>query len=157
MRKGKQPTGSTAIKSESNSARSAIERRTGRNDVLAVFDVDGTLVETNIVEYFLWMRLRAQPLEEWPSFMAPMLRDAPRWLYLDRRSRADFQRPFYREYTGLVYEVMKGLGPQRLAAVTLSRILPDGLPRIRRDQRGGQRAMAEQCLGDGCPRERFDG
>ena len=110
VRKGKQPSGSTAMKAETSSVRSAIERRSGRADVLAVFDVDGTLVETNIVEYFLWMRLRAQPLEEWPSFMAQMLSEAPRWLYLERRSRADFQRPVYRESKGIEYEVMKGVG-----------------------------------------------
>src|SRR5438128_314482 len=55
-RRGQQPSGSTAPKAEASSVRSAIERRAGRGDVLAVFDVDGTLVETNVVEYFLWMR-----------------------------------------------------------------------------------------------------
>ncbi len=54
-RRGKQPSGSTAPKAESSSVRSAIERRSGRGDVLAVFDVDGTLVETNVVEYYLWI------------------------------------------------------------------------------------------------------
>src|SRR2546429_324115 len=93
-RRGKQPNGSTAPKAEASSVRSAIERRAGRGDGLAVFDVDGTLVETNVVEYFLWMRLRAQPLEEWPSFMARMLRKGPRWLYLERRSRGAFQPSF---------------------------------------------------------------
>src|SRR6185437_15474474 len=39
-RRGKQPTGSTAPKAESSSVRAAIDRRTGRSDVLAVFDVD---------------------------------------------------------------------------------------------------------------------
>ncbi len=140
-RKGKQPTGSTAAKSESSTVRAAIERRTGRGDVLAVFDVDGTLVETNIVEYFLWMRLRAQPLEDWPSFMAQMLREAPRWLYLERRSRADFQRSFYREYDGLDYEVMKGLGREALDAVTLRRIYPEGMRRIREHKRAGHRVL----------------
>ena len=140
-RKGKQPTGSTAVKSESSSVRAAIERRKGRSDVLAVFDVDGTLVETNVVEYFLWMRLRAQPINEWPGFMAQMLREAPRWLYLERRSRAEFQRSFYREYNGLDYEVMKGLGREALDAVTLRRIYPEGMRRIREHKRAGHRVL----------------
>jgi fatty acyl-CoA reductase len=139
--KGKQPTGSTAVKVESSSVRSAIERRRGRSDVLAVFDVDGTLVETNVVEYFLWMRLRAQPIDEWPGFMAQMLREAPRWLYLERRSRAEFQRSFYREYDGLDYEVMKGLGREALDAVTLRRIYPEGMRRIREHRRAGHRVL----------------
>jgi HAD superfamily hydrolase (TIGR01490 family) len=140
-RKGKQPTGSTATKAESSSVRAAIERRTGRSDVLAVFDVDGTLVETNVVEYFLFMRLRAQPLADWPAFMAQMLREAPRWLYLERRSRAEFQRSFYREYSGLDYDVMKGLGREALDAVTLRRIYPEGMRRIREHKRAGHRVL----------------
>jgi HAD superfamily hydrolase (TIGR01490 family) len=139
--KGKQPTGSTAVKAESSSVRAAIERRRGRSDVLAVFDVDGTLVETNVVEYFLWMRLRAQPIDEWPGFMAQMLRAAPRWLYLERRSRAEFQRSFYREYDGLDYEVMKALGREALDAVTLRRIYPEGMRRIREHKRAGHRVL----------------
>src|SRR5260370_22298714 len=66
-RKGRQPSGSTTPKPETSSVRAAIEKRSGRGDVLAVFDVDGTLVETNVVEYFLWMRLRAQPVDDWPA------------------------------------------------------------------------------------------
>src|SRR5260221_6236608 len=52
-RKGRQPSGSTTPKPETSSVLAAIAKRTGRGDVLAVFDVDGTLVETNVVEYFL--------------------------------------------------------------------------------------------------------
>jgi fatty acyl-CoA reductase len=140
-RKGKQPTGKTEVKPETGSVRAAIERRKGRSDVLAVFDVDGTLVETNVVEYFLWMRLRAQPIDEWPAFMAQMLREAPRWLYLERRSRAEFQRSFYREYDGLDYEVMKRLGREALDAVTLRRIYPEGMRRIREHKRAGHRVL----------------
>src|SRR5438093_8316474 len=136
-RRGKQPTGSTLVKTAGDSVRSAIERRSGRSDVLAVFDVDGTLVETNVVEYFLWMRLRAQPLEDWPAFMAEMLREAPRWLYLERRSRAEFQRSFYRQYDGLDYEVMRRLGREALNAVTLRRVYPEVMRRIREHKRAG--------------------
>jgi len=137
----KQPSGSTAPKAESSSVRSAIERRSGRPDVLAVFDVDGTLVETNVVEYFLYMRLRAQPLEDWPAFIASMLRKGPRWLFLERRSRAEFQRSFYREYDGLDPEVMKRLGREALDAVTLRRIYPEGMRRIREHKRAGHRVL----------------
>ena len=140
-RRGKQPTGSTLVKAAGDSVRSAIDRRSGRSDVLAVFDVDGTLVETNVVEYFLWMRLRAQPLEDWPSFMAEMLREAPRWLYLERRSRAEFQRSFYRQYDGLDYEVMRRLGREALNAVTLRRVYPEGMRRIREHKRAGHHVL----------------
>ncbi len=140
-RKGPGPTGSTEPRSEGNSVLSAMRRREGRGDVLAVFDVDGTLVETNVVEYYFWMRLKAQPLEDWPAFLARMAGQAPRWLYLERRSRADFQRSFYREYEGLDYEEMKRLGREALNEVTLRRVYPDGVRRVREHQRAGHRVL----------------
>jgi fatty acyl-CoA reductase len=140
-RKGKGPTGSTEPKPEAQTVLQLIKRREGREDVVAVFDVDGTLVETNVVEYFLWMRLKSQPLEEWPSFVAEMLRKAPRWLYLERRSRAEFQRSFYREYAGLDIEEMRRLGEEALHAVTLRRIYPEGMRRIREHKRAGHRVL----------------
>jgi HAD superfamily hydrolase (TIGR01490 family) len=140
-RRGPGPTGSTAPKAETNSALSALKRRSGRSDVLAVFDVDGTLVQTNVVEYFFWMRLQDQPLEEWPRFLAQMATKAPRWLYLERRSRAEFQRSFYREYDGLDVERMRRLGEEALHAVTLRRVFPEGVRRIRAHKQAGHRVL----------------
>jgi HAD superfamily hydrolase (TIGR01490 family) len=140
-RRGPGPTGSTVPRPEANSARSALRRRAGREGVLAVFDVDGTLVQTNVVEYFFWMRLQDQPLEEWPRFLAMMAARAPRWLYLERRSRAEFQRSFYREYDGLEVERMRRLGEEALHAVTLRRVFPEGMRRIREHRRAGHRVL----------------
>ena len=140
-RRGPGPTGSTAPRPESNTALSALKRRSGRSDVLAVFDVDGTLVQTNVVEYFFWMRLQDQPLEEWPRFLAQMATKAPRWLYLERRSRAEFQRSFYREYDGLDVERMRALGEEALHTVTLRRMFPEGVRRIRAHKQAGHRIL----------------
>jgi alcohol-forming fatty acyl-CoA reductase len=140
-RQGPGPSGSTAPKPETNSALAALKRRAGRSDVLAVFDVDGTLVETNVIEYFLWMRLKDQALEEWPRFLAGMVAKAPRWLYLERRSRAEFQRSFYREYDGLEVADMRRLGQEALNAVTLRRVYPEGMRRIREHKRAGHRVL----------------
>jgi HAD superfamily hydrolase (TIGR01490 family) len=109
--------------------------------VLAVFDVDGTLVETNVVEYFFWMRLKDQAPGDWPAFLASMASKAPRWLYLERRSRAEFQRAFYREYDGLEAERMRRLGREALHAVTLRRLYPEGVRRLREHKRAGHRVL----------------
>ncbi len=135
------PNGSTAPKAETNTALAALRRRSGQDGVLAVFDVDGTLVQTNVVEYFFWMRLQDQPVEEWPRFLAAMVSKAPRWLYLERRSRAEFQRSFYREYDGLDAERMRQLGEEALNAVTLRRVFPEGMRRIREHRRAGHRVL----------------
>src|SRR5207253_1461259 len=78
---------------------------------------------------------------DWPAFMADMLRKGPRWLFLERRSRAEFQRSFYREYDRLDPEVMKRLGREALDAVTLRRIYPEGMRRIREHKRAGHRVL----------------
>lgn len=140
-RRGRAPTGSTVPRVEPNTALVALRRRAGRGDVLAVFDVDGTLVQTNVIEYFLWMRLRDQPLDAWPRFLATMASRAPRWLYLERRSRAEFQRAFYREYEGLELERMRQLGREALDAITLRRVFPEGMRRIRAHKRAGHRVL----------------
>lgn len=140
-RRGSGPSGSTAPRPEPATALVAVRRRSGRADVLAVFDVDGTLVQTNVVEYFLWMRLREQPPERWPSFLAELAAKVPRWLYLERRSRAEFQRAFYREYEGLEAAAMRRLGQEALEAVTLRRIYPEGLRRLREHKRAGHRVL----------------
>jgi alcohol-forming fatty acyl-CoA reductase len=140
-RRGKGPTGSTRPAAETNAALGALQRRAGRPDVVAVFDVDGTLVETNVVEYFLWMRLKDQAPRDWPRFLGELALKAPRWLYLERRSRAEFQRSFYREYDGLDAEEMRALGKEALHAVTLRRIYPEGIRRIREHKRAGHRVL----------------
>src|SRR5438105_3547779 len=140
-RQGPGPTGSTAPKPEANTALVALRRRADRADVLAVFDVDGTLVETNVVEYFLWMRLKNQAPAEWPRFLAGMAAKAPRWLYLERRSRAEFQRSFYREYDGLDPAQLRELRQEALNAVTLRRVYPEGMRRIREHKRAGHRVL----------------
>ncbi|MDQ6692079.1 MAG: HAD-IB family hydrolase, partial [Candidatus Dormibacteraeota bacterium] len=140
-RKGKQPTGSTAPADGSQLAVQQIRKRSARPDVLAVFDVDGTLTETNVIEYFLWMRLKAQPLREWPEFLGGLLREAPGWLQLERRSRAEFQRSFYREYEGLEYEDMKQLGREAMNSVTLRRLYPEGVRRIREHKNAGHHVL----------------
>ena len=135
------PTGRTEPTSEVNTALAALRRRAGRGGVLAVFDVDGTLVQTNVVEYFFWMRLQDQPLEAWPRFLARVASKAPRWLYLERRSRAEFQRSFYREYDGLDADRMRRLGQEALNAVMLRRVFPEGMRRIREHKRAGHRVL----------------
>jgi fatty acyl-CoA reductase len=140
-RRGRQPSGSTAPKASGAGGAETVRRLAGRPDVLAVFDVDGTLVETNVVEYYLWMRLRAQPLRDWPAFLGRMATEAPRWLWLERRSRADFQRTFYRQYDGLEAEEMRRLGREALHSVTLRRVYPEGMRRIREHKRAGHRVL----------------
>ncbi len=87
----------STMASRSDRARSAIlapERH------LAAFDLENTLVASNVVESYAWLASRHLPVGERVAFTARILREAPGLLALDRRDRGDFLRTFYRRYEG---------------------------------------------------------
>ncbi|MGH7564977.1 MAG: HAD family hydrolase [Gemmatimonadota bacterium] len=67
----------------------------------AFFDVDGTLVDSDIVRYAVGIRTAGMPAPLRGLWMAAFLPRIPYYLALDRRSRAAFQRALYRIYAGL--------------------------------------------------------
>ncbi|MDQ3106490.1 MAG: SDR family oxidoreductase, partial [Actinomycetota bacterium] len=71
---------------------------------IAAFDLENTLIASNVVESYSWLATRHLPLDERLRFTAKMLREAPALLALDRRDRGDFLRHFYRRYEGAPVE-----------------------------------------------------
>ena len=67
---------------------------------LAAFDLENTLIASNVVESYSWLATRHLPLDERVRFTLRTLREAPALLALDRRDRGDFLRHFYRRYDG---------------------------------------------------------
>ena len=68
--------------------------------VLAVFDMEGTIISSNVVESYVWTRFADLPLEEWPAEMVSVFGRIPGYLQIDRRDRGDFLRTFFRRYEG---------------------------------------------------------
>ncbi|MGH7549176.1 MAG: HAD family hydrolase, partial [Gemmatimonadota bacterium] len=67
----------------------------------AFFDMDGTLVDSDIVRYAVGIRTGGMsPPLRW-LWMAAFVPRIPYYLALDRKSRAAFQRALYRIYAGL--------------------------------------------------------
>ena len=69
--------------------------------VLAAFDLDGTVVDTNVVETYLWARLPELGTLGRAREVAGVAANLPRYLGADRRDRADFLRTMYRRYQGM--------------------------------------------------------
>lgn len=67
----------------------------------AFFDVDGTLVDSDIVRYAVGIRTAGMPAPLRALWMAAFVPRIPYYLALDRKSRAAFQRALYRIYAGL--------------------------------------------------------
>jgi fatty acyl-CoA reductase len=72
-----------------------------RGDVLAVFDMEGTVVDSNIVQQYLWVRSAGLRKAAWPGEVLRMLASVPGYLRAERRNRGEFIRTFLRRYEGM--------------------------------------------------------
>jgi alcohol-forming fatty acyl-CoA reductase len=117
----------------------AVDERPG--EVAAIFDVDGTLVGSNVVSYYAWLRMRELPAAVRPLWLASFLPKIPYYWGLDKISRAHFNRAFYKNYAGWKPSRAKHLGHESFAGFTLDRIYPDALARLREHKAKGHRVV----------------
>jgi alcohol-forming fatty acyl-CoA reductase len=119
--------------------RRTVEEKPG--EVAAIFDVDGTLVGSNVVSYYAWLRMQELPAPLRPLWLAAFLTKIPYYWGLDKVSRAHFNRVFYKNYAGWKPERAKHLGRESFAGFTLDRIFPDALDRLREHKALGHRVV----------------
>jgi fatty acyl-CoA reductase len=112
-----------------------------QNGVLAVFDMDGTLLDTNVVESYLWLRLAELPRERWAAEVASVMRSMPRYLGAERRDRGEFLRTFYRRYEGASVDGIERLVEDEVGDLLLRRLSPAAARRIREHRSAGHRTM----------------
>jgi alcohol-forming fatty acyl-CoA reductase len=105
--------------------------------VAAVFDMEGTLLDSNVVESYLWLRLAELPREEWPFEVGSVLRGLPRYIGADRRDRGEFLRTFYHRYEDASVEGLDRLIDQDVSELVLRRLSPAAIRRIREHRRAG--------------------
>lgn len=117
----------------------AVEEKPG--EVAAIFDVDGTLVGSNVVSYYAWLRMQELPAAARPLWLAAFLPKIPYYWGLDKISRAHFNRAFYKNYAGWKPSRARHLGHESFAGFTLDRIFPDALARLREHKAAGHRVV----------------
>jgi HAD superfamily hydrolase (TIGR01490 family) len=108
---------------------------------LAVFDMDGTLLSSNVVETYLWMRL--QELDG-PGRAGELARTAvrlPGLLRAERSERSAFLRQVYRQYEGARLDELDAVADAVLTSHVLSRLSPAAVRRIREHRAAGQRTV----------------
>jgi alcohol-forming fatty acyl-CoA reductase len=110
-------------------------------EVAAIFDVDGTIVGSNVVSYYAWLKMREMPPVARPLWAATFLPKIPYYWALDKVSRAHFNRAFYKNYAGWRPARAKHLGQESFPGFTLSRIYPDALACLRRHKQMGHRVV----------------
>ena len=105
--------------------------------VLAAFDLDGTVMATNVVETYLWARLpELSPLRR-AAEVARVAAQLPLYLGAERRDRGVFLRSIYRRYAGADLAALEQFVDERLAPMILDRMSLDAIRRIREHRDAG--------------------
>src|SRR6185295_12172881 len=102
-----------------------------RADVVAVFDMEGTVVDSNIVEQYLWVRSAGFRKAAWPGEVVRLLGSLGTYLRAERRDRGEFIRAFLRRYAGMpVARLEKIVSRGEYRNAMLSHLSADALRQI---------------------------
>jgi HAD superfamily hydrolase (TIGR01490 family) len=112
-----------------------------RRKTLAVFDVEGTLVASNVLESYLWLRMSETGGSERVRQVAAMAARVPSLLGAERRDRGEFLRSFYRLYEGVSVEEVEALARDAIGELLLRRLAPGAVRRIREHRAAGHRVV----------------
>ncbi|MEU4098126.1 SDR family oxidoreductase [Streptomyces sp. NPDC026673] len=112
-----------------------------RSDVLAVFDLERTVVDSNIVEQYLWVRTSGFRKAAWPKEVADLLGSLPGYLRAERRDRGEFIRAFLRRYRGMPVARLEEVVRRGYADTMLRHTSADALARIREHRAAGHRTV----------------
>jgi fatty acyl-CoA reductase len=108
---------------------------------LAAFDLENTLIASNVVDSYAWLASRHLPRAERAAFVADLMREAPSLLVLDRRDRGDFLRSFYRRYEGAPVDRLRDDGWELFHHLLLTKSFPAGIARVRQHRALGHRTI----------------
>lgn len=105
--------------------------------IAAFFDMDGTLLSSNVIETYLWLRLGELPARGRLGELGRVAGKVPRWIQADRKERGGFLRSVYREYAGARLSDLEAIADGDLTQHVLSRLSPDAVRRIREHRAAG--------------------
>jgi alcohol-forming fatty acyl-CoA reductase len=108
---------------------------------LAVFDLENTLVATNVVDSYAWLVTRRMGLPERARFTARTLLEAPRMFALDMADRGDFLRWFYRRYENADLGELRRESWELTSDLLLAKSFPAGIRRVREHRALGHRTL----------------
>ena len=108
---------------------------------LAAFDLENTLIASNVVDSYAWLASRHLAPAERAAFVADLVAEAPSLLLLDRQDRGDFLRSFYRRYEGGPVDRLRDDGWELFHHLLLAKSFPDGFARVRRHRALGHRTV----------------
>jgi alcohol-forming fatty acyl-CoA reductase len=109
--------------------------------LVAVFDMDGTLLPSNVIESYLWLRLPELSGARRVREVADVARALPRWLLTERRDRGAFLRSVYRRYAGADYDELLRIVDEDVTDTVLGRLSAAAVRRVREHRAAGHRTI----------------
>ena len=114
-----------------------LDNDTAGSAALAIFDLDGTIMSTNVIEQYLWARLPELPRTQQLAEVGQVMRHLPSYLRAEQRDRGTFLRAVYRRYRGADLAALERFVDTSLAPHILSRLSPEAVRRIREHRAAG--------------------
>jgi HAD superfamily hydrolase (TIGR01490 family) len=108
---------------------------------LAAFDLENTLIASNVVESYSWLATRRLGRDDRMRFVMKTLTEAPSLLALDRKDRGDFLRAFYRRYEGAPIAQLEEDSTELLSQLIVTKGFPAGFRRVRQHKALGHRTV----------------
>jgi fatty acyl-CoA reductase len=109
--------------------------------VLALFDMEGTILPSNVVESYVWAKMADTPWYDWPAELADVFGRIPSYLAADRRDRGEFLRTFFRRYEGATVDGIDRLVDEVVSEFMLQKVSAGAVRRIREHREAGHRTM----------------
>jgi alcohol-forming fatty acyl-CoA reductase len=115
--------------------------RTEQGRVVAAFDMDGTLLSSNVVESYLWLRLPELSGSGRTREVVDVARALPRWLLTERRDRGAFLRSVYRRYDGASYDELLRIVDEHVTDIMLNRLSSAAVRAVREHRAAGHHTL----------------
>jgi HAD superfamily hydrolase (TIGR01490 family) len=120
-----------------NKGPAGLKEPTGER-VAAFFDMDGTLLSSNVVETYLWLRLQEMSPAERTAQVGRITGRLPGLIRAERTDRSAFLRAIYREYAGARLAGLDEIVDEVLTDHVLARLAPAAVRRVREHRAAGQ-------------------
>jgi HAD superfamily hydrolase (TIGR01490 family) len=109
--------------------------------VAAIFDMEGTIISSNVVESYVWARMADLEPDDWPRELVSVFGRIPGYLQADRRDRGEFLRTFFRRYEGCSVEGLQRLIDEHVSEFMLQKASAAAVRRIREHRHAGHRTI----------------
>lgn len=107
----------------------------------AFYDVDGTLVRTNIVHTYAYYAIHSAHISERLSKTASLLANIPLYWAADKLDRFIFNEQFYKNYEGMSEDRLHVLGDEIFEKIIKPNLFPGAASLIARSKEQGHRQV----------------